>query len=216
MKARLLVPILLLLSLQGFGQDTLFFRKKRNPEKKYFIELNKYEVKVIPSKGKRYKAYLVDLRDSTLIMNTRKCDKETRAEVKKLYINFNDSIQRYKLTFAQQDSAYLKLTGQLKSVEYSQNMVCNVTSVKKITVNNYLRADKKKMMGVVNTYAYSALGGILFVGPVLMLISPAFIPVFEFIFIYSIPVVPIALIAETKQINLKRSWKITGKTLHSR
>ncbi|MGZ5242452.1 MAG: hypothetical protein ACXWEY_00730 [Bacteroidia bacterium] len=208
MKHTIYILFLILIPAFTFGQDTLFFKKKGNSEKRYFIELNKYLVKIKPINGKKFWAYIVNYNDTALILKARTYNKETRNQIRTLSSHLIDSIQKNNLSLAQQDSAFLRLTEQQEDIEYPNIEELDISSIKKITVNNYLRPDKKKMMQIVDATGYSALAGMLLVGPTLTLINPIFIPVTGFFYVYGIACIPVAIIAETKQLNLQRTWDI--------
>ena len=131
--------------------------------------------------------------------------------MRKTRIQFFNTIQQKDLTISQQDSAFLNLTDQLKEIEYSKTLELSTSSIKKITINNYLNPEKKKMMQTIDLLGYSTLGGMLLIGPTMVAINTVFIPVLASFYICGITLVPIAIISETKQLNLQRTWDLSVK-----
>lgn len=197
----------------GFAQDTLVLCEKKDPAKEYKIELKKYPVKIISKQNDIYHAFLMDYKDSVLFIRSRDFGRETNQKIKDLFEKATNLADSLNLKSKEVDSLMLTVRKKETELMYSIDTSINISSIKKIKIENRFRPEKKQRVKNVERTSYIALIGT----PVALALSVLFLPPTTLPYII-VPVFSAGvgfaianLALEKKRLNFKTTWMV--KTL---
>lgn len=193
-----------------FAQDTLVLCEKKDPAKEYKIELKKYPVKIISLQNDIYHAFLMDYKDSLLVIRSRDFSRETNQKIKDLFEKAQALADSLNLKSKEVDSLMLTVRKKETELMYAIDTSIAISSIKKIKIENRFRPEKKKRVKNVERTSYVALIGT----PVVLALSVFLLPPTTLPYI----IVPVfsagvgfaiaSLVLEKKRLNFKKTWTV--------
>lgn len=193
-----------------FAQDTLVLCEKNDPSKEYKIELKKYPVKIISKQNDIYHAFLIDYKDSALIIRSRDFSRETNQNIKELFEKALYLADSLKLKSSEVDSLMLLVRKEETRLLYAIDTSIAISQIKKIKIDNRFRPEKKKRIKNAERTSYIALIGTpVALALSVFLLPPAALPyIIVPVFSAGVTFAIINLVLEKKRLNFKSRWTV--------
>lgn len=182
------------------AEDTLVFSKRSDPAKEYRVVLKQFPFKVFPYHQKKFKALILDVKDSLIVFRQLKRFKGA----KKLVRDERRKYQKILVSSQRQlDSLTLVIEDAVNKIIYPDQKIMGISSIKKLKHSNGFIPKKVKRMNAIGITGL----GLGFVGLALVGLTGSSIPGIAAFGIW-IADMTYGFIAQTKRLSLKKTWEI--------